>query len=98
MSKIEKEKRVVASMVGLYCRRIHRGGGKRLCPECASLLEYALGRLSRCPHGEGKPTCRRCNVHCYSHSRRKEIAAVMRYSGPRMLFYHPLTALRHLLD
>jgi hypothetical protein len=29
---------------------------------------------------------------------REKIRAVMRFSGPRMLLYHPITAIRHFLD
>ncbi|MGO8703467.1 MAG: nitrous oxide-stimulated promoter family protein [Candidatus Brocadiia bacterium] len=31
-------------------------------------------------------------------ARRKQMREVMRYSGPRMLFRHPLSALRHGLQ
>jgi hypothetical protein len=29
---------------------------------------------------------------------REKIRAVMRFSGPRMIFYHPVTAVRHLIE
>jgi hypothetical protein len=29
---------------------------------------------------------------------RRRIRAVMRYAGPRILFRHPMLALRHMLD
>ena len=50
-------------MIRLYCRR--KEGNKELCPQCLELLEYARTRLSRCPFGENKTTCRLCPVHCY---------------------------------
>ena len=28
----------------------------------------------------------------------EQIRQVMRFSGPRMIFHHPLTAVRHVLD
>ncbi len=70
----------------------------QLCPECRELLDYAWLRLSRCKFGEGKTTCQRCPIHCYKPVMKQRIAAVMRYSGPRMLLHHPLAALRHLLQ
>lgn len=94
MTRIEREKRTVAQMIRLYCCR--KEGNKELCPECAALLEYALQRLSKCPFGNGKKSCRHCSVHCYSPAMRTRIRAVMRYSGPRMMLYHPVAALRHL--
>ena len=29
---------------------------------------------------------------------RQKIRAVMRFSGPRMIFYHPVMAIRHLSE
>lgn len=69
-----------------------------MCPDCAELLEYALSRLSRCPFGVKKTSCRKCPVHCYRPDMKVRIRAVMRYSGPRMMFYHPVAALRHLFS
>lgn len=86
----------MAVMVGLYCHRHH--GSRRLCPQCAELLAYADDRLDRCPFQEGKTTCARCPVHCFKPDMRTRIGAVMRYSGPRMLWRHPLLTMRHLLD
>ena len=34
-----------------------------------------------------------CNHHNHNKERKESL---MRYSGPRMLFYHPLAALAHL--
>ena len=53
-------------------------------------------RLSRCPFGENKTTCRLCPVHCYKPEMKKRMQEVMRYAGPRMLLYHPTAACRHL--
>lgn len=89
------EKRVVEQMIRLYCRR--KEGHNELCPECAELLDYAMQRLDLCKFGNEKPTCRKCPVHCYRPDRREQIRIIMRWSGPRMILYHPLTAIRHLL-
>lgn len=94
MGKIQREKRIVEQMIRLYCRC--KEGNEMLCPKCAELLQYAHTRLSYCPHGENKPTCRRCKIHCYSNVMRQRVRMVMRYSGPRMLMYRPISALRHL--
>jgi hypothetical protein len=84
-------------MVKLYCRRHHRGAVSP-CPRCAELLAYATRRLERCVFGDAKPTCAQCTVHCYTADKRAEVRAVMRYAGPRMLLYHPILGLLHLLD
>lgn len=68
-----------------------------LCPECATLLDYALRRLDSCRFGYGKPSCRKCPVHCYRADMRERIRTVMRWAGPRMIFRHPIAATRHLL-
>lgn len=82
-------------MIRLYCRK--KEGNKELCPNCQSLLEYSHTRLNRCPFGETKPTCRLCTVHCYKPEMRKRMQELMRYAGPRMIFYHPTAAILHLL-
>ena len=93
----EREWRTVSSMIQLYCRGKHRSESG-LCDECSELMNYASLRLERCVFGEGKPTCANCPVHCYQRARREQIKAVMRYAGPRMLWRHPVLALRHWRD
>ncbi len=83
-------------MVSLYCNTYHHRGG--LCPDCTGLRDYALKRLDVCPFGEGKTTCAKCPVHCYRPEMREKIRMVMRYSGPRMIYRHPLMAVRHIID
>ena len=95
-ARITRESKTVAAMIDLYCRRHHAGLG--LCPECRELLAYARQRLKKCPYQEGKTTCARCPVHCYKPDMRDKIRAVMRYSGPRMIYRHPVLAMWHLID
>jgi hypothetical protein len=94
--RIDQEKTTVAAMIRLYCKQHHRNSDG-LCADCAGLLKYALLRLDRCPFGEGKTTCAQCPVHCYKPDLRQTIRSVMRYSGPRMLYRHPVLALLHLI-
>ncbi|MDE5812571.1 MAG: nitrous oxide-stimulated promoter family protein [Muribaculaceae bacterium] len=98
MKRIEKEKRIVGLMMRIYCRGRHQAGKEALCDECAALLAYAQSRLERCPNFPDKTSCRRCTIHCYSPEHRRAIKEVMRYAGPRMLFRHPIIALKHLLQ
>lgn len=95
MDRIEREKCTVSLMIGIYCRKKH--GCQAMCEQCADLANYAHMRLTRCRYGSSKGSCRKCPTHCYAPARREQIRRVMRYVGPRMLFYHPLAALRHLL-
>jgi hypothetical protein len=37
-------------------------------------------------------------MHCYKPAMREKIKDVMRYSGPRMSYRHPLLALFHFFD
>ena len=96
-TRITREKRTVAAMVRLYCRK-HHGSRGSLCPECSELLDYATCRLDRCPFGPQKTTCASCPIHCYKPQMRDRVKEVMRYAGPRMLLRHPILAVRHLLD
>ena len=94
--KREREKVIVSRMIALYCRKNH--GGKTLCPDCAALDAYARQRSDRCPFMETKTFCSNCRVHCYQPEMREKIRAVMRFSGPRMLFHHPIPAIRHMIE
>ena len=84
-------------MAGIFCHDIH-GEDDGLCEECRELLEYATRRLDRCVFGDDKPTCANCSVHCYNTAMRERVREAMRYAGPRMLWRHPVLAIRHLLD
>ena len=95
-SKREREKQLVSQMIALYCRKKH--GGKGLCPDCAALNTYARQRSDRCPFMETKTFCSNCKVHCYKPEMRSQIRAVMRFSGPRMVFHHPVIAVRHVIE
>lgn len=95
MGRIEREKRVVARMVELYCR--HKLGLDGVNDEFRELVDYAHARLGRCRFGERKTACKKCPIHCYKPAMREKIRAVMRWAGPRMLFYHPVAAIRHLI-
>lgn len=94
--KIKKEKRVIEQMIRLYCR--HKEKNKNLCSECEKLLLYAHHRLDRCTFGENKPACKHCPIHCYKPLMKKRIRLVMRFSGPRMIFYSPIEVLKHLFS
>jgi len=94
--KIQTEKETVAAMIQLYCQKKH-GNKENICEECEKLNLYAQARLDFCSFGEGKPTCRKCSRHCYSNDMKILIRNVMRFSGPRMIFYHPVFAFKHIL-
>ena len=94
--KREREKVIVSRMIALYCRKNH--GGKTLCPDCAALDAYARQRSDKCPFMETKTFCSNCRVHCYQPEMREKIRAVMRFSGPRLLFHHPIPAIRHMIE
>lgn len=94
-SKREKEKQVVGQMISIYCRKNH--GGKNLCPECQALMDYAVRRIDKCPFMETKTFCSNCKVHCYKPEMREKIRVVMRFSGPRMLFIHPIITIKHVI-
>lgn len=94
-SKREREKETVSEMIALYCRKKH--GGKALCPDCAALDTYARHRSDQCPFMETKTFCSNCKVHCYKPDMREKIREVMRFSGPRMIFHHPVMAIRHVV-
>ena len=96
-TKREREKVLVSQMIHLYCRKKHHTG-KNLCATCAELEAYAIERSDKCPFMETKTFCSNCKVHCYKPQMREKIREVMRFSGPRMIFQHPITAVRHVIE
>ena len=95
-TKREKEKAMVSDMIAVYCRKKHKTKGY-LCEECAALEQYARLRSDKCPFMETKTFCSNCKVHCYKPEMREKIREVMRFSGPRMMFYHPVAAVHHVI-
>ena len=96
MNRIEREKQTVRKMIKLYCR--HRLGLDKMPEEYQHLAEFACRRLDHCKYGENKTACKDCPTHCYAPTEREQIREVMRWVGPRMIFYSPIEAIRHLLN
>jgi hypothetical protein len=94
-SRIARERKTAEIMISLFCGFNH---SQSECSDCRRLLNYVLERLEKCPFQEAKPTCAKCSVHCYKPEMREKIREVMRFSGPRMLYHHPILAVQHLID
>lgn len=95
--RIAREKKTISLLVTMYCNS-HNNRGKGLCDECRQLLDYAEKRLDECLFKNNKSTCTKCTVHCYNPVMREKVRKIMRYSGPRMIYSHPVLALHHLID
>ncbi|MFC2033839.1 nitrous oxide-stimulated promoter family protein [Chloroflexota bacterium] len=94
--RINRESNTITAMIHLYCKKQHLHD--ELCPECKALMNYSLKRLDKCPFQERKTTCNKCPTHCFKPDMREKIRNVMRYSGPRMIYRHPIMAILHLID
>ncbi len=94
--KREDEIKVVGQMIEIYCKAHHKE--RHLCKECQDLYDYATKRVNHCPFMETKTFCSNCKVHCYKPEYREKIKEVMRFSGPRMLFVHPILAMKHVIE
>lgn len=94
--KRDSEKEVVTFMISMYCRRMHKSKKGTLCPECQELVNYVKKRVELCPYMATKTFCSACKTHCYKPKMRVKIKEVMRYSGPRLLFYKPWLCMRHI--
>jgi hypothetical protein len=94
-SWLQREKLTVEIMIRLYCHH-HCNSGKDCCDDCHSLIEYCWKQADNC-RSKHKLVCVKCRIHCYKPEMRWKVKQVMRYSGPRMLLYHPVLAIKHLL-
>lgn len=88
--KREKEKKIVSLMIHLYCK-YHNDIDED------ELIDYAMNKINKCPMMKTKTFCSQCKIHCYQKEKQEQIKKVMRYSGPRMIFYHPILAIKHAL-
>ena len=94
--RLPRERQTMRVMIEMYCKQNHHSD--ILCDDCQGLLDYAMGRIDKCPFKTAKPTCARCPVHCYKPEMRENIRQVMRFSGPKMIFTHPGLAVMHIVD
>lgn len=99
MSKkhIEQEKKTIKKMITIYCNNKHNTK-EILCKSCLELIEYTERKTENCVYKYNKPACSLCPVHCYSKVYKKKIREVMRFSGPRIIFYSPKSAILHLIN
>lgn len=96
----DREKKTVQVMIAMYCRHHHPEydrSHKKRCDQCAALYRYAESRIENCIYGLDKPVCSSCTIHCYKDTMREHIRKVMRYSGPRMIYSHPILAVFYLI-
>ena len=94
----EKERKLIPVMIKKYCHGKHGTKGEALCEECRALTEYALFRLEKCPFKVNKKFCSFCKIHCYKPDMRERIKDVMKWAGPRMIFTHPIFAMKHVFQ
>ncbi|HCM89632.1 MULTISPECIES: nitrous oxide-stimulated promoter family protein [Vagococcus] len=92
--KISFEKKTVKAMIEIYYKR-YQDETHQI--EKDDVESYAMARLNYCRFGEEKPTCKVCPVHCYKKSYKDKMQQIMRYSGPRMLIYHPVMSVEHFM-
>ena len=96
--RLTREKEILPEMIKIYCNGIHKTKKGNLCNDCQALLNYSIFRLDHCRWGNDKTFCSQCPCHCYKSEMREKIKEVMRYSGPRMMFYHPIICTMHLIE
>lgn len=93
----EREMKTLEFMIGIYCRKKHKHKDG-LCAECQDLLDYARFRRSLCPFGDKKTFCSNCKIHCYKPEMHEKMRNVMKFAGPRMMFYDPKQAFGHVAE
>ncbi|KQC09850.1 MAG: hypothetical protein APR62_13080 [Smithella sp. SDB] len=93
---METDIKTAKLMIDLYCRD-HHSSINGPCRKCSNLFDYVEKRIEKCQFKENKPRCSKCPAHCYNQDMREHIRAVMKYSGPRMLYRHPILTVKHYL-
>lgn len=93
-SNIQQEIKLSVAMIDIYYKKSNET--HKISHE--EMIAYATNRLEHCPHGENKPTCKNCPIHCYKKEYREQMKQIMRFSGPRIMLYHPILALKHFMN
>lgn len=93
----DKDIAVLEKMARIYCKGQHHTK-KGLCPECQEVLDYAVARREKCRYGDNKPFCAHCQSKCYKPSIQEEVRKIMRYAGPRSIFYVPHLVILHAIE
>ena len=78
-----------------------RDGEKLLVSEMIALYcrkNHHTAKGSLCPQCQALHDYALQRIHCYKPEMREQIRTVMRWSGPRMLFVHPVLAVRHMKE
>lgn len=83
-------------MIEIYCKKKCKSE-EVPCDECRDLIEYSNMRINKCPYMETKSFCSSCRTHCYDKEYKEKIKIVMRFSGTRVILYHPIATLRHMI-
>lgn len=92
-----KDIRLIAKFVEVYCAGKHGGqlrqpfplpgglGERRMCPECAEFMAYAIAKRAKCPLEAEKPSCKHCRIHCYGSVQREKVREIMGYAGRKLM-------------
>ena len=93
--RIEHEISVINTMIDVfYKNKKHKK--EYTIIEIEELKNYCASKIHNCPVMVKKTFCSSCEIHCYDSNHRAFIKKIMRYSGPRMLFYHPILLIKHV--
>jgi len=77
--------------------RLHNSLGNKdlvLCQDCRKLLSHGIAKLLLCPY-DPKPTCKKCETHCYAPGYRERVREVMRFSGLYLVKHGRLDLMVH---
>ncbi|MBF0119652.1 MAG: nitrous oxide-stimulated promoter family protein [Desulfobacterales bacterium] len=96
-NRLEREKITIRAMIEIYCKAFHNDS-TQICKECSDIYNYASFRIDKCPHKDMKPSCAKCEIHCFNKIMRDKVKKIMRFSGPKMIIYHPILSMYHYID
>lgn len=90
----DQKHQIVSDMVMIYCDGHHKHTLSP-CPKCQEVLDYSKFRTSKCPYIKKTLFCSNCPTPCYKPDMKEEMRVIMKYSGPRYFFKHPILVLKH---
>lgn len=91
MNRLNDKQKMLIAIFGVY-QKYNKDTDLNL----EEIKSYSLKRLDNCIHIGEDIFCGFCEIQCFGDKYKKEIRSIMRFSGPRMILYHPIMAIRYL--
>lgn len=94
--KIDNKKDILNHMIRIYCKK-HHNTDETLCNDCSDLLEYSENVLNQCEIDDELDS-EKFKYYYDDIEKMEKLKEIMKYSGFRIMLYHPIISIRHIFS